>query len=234
MCKTSLHLLPATQELHASYGSQLASQGQHEQAAAHLAAAGRWAAAAAALHARGTASGAAAAVRVCQQALASGSALRAGEQGSLQQQLAEAEQALAARAAAEGTTAAAVVAALEPPQHAPPPPPADVPVSTAAPASGSQARQRYSSQQLLAVGSEAASARTPPGLPEGLAASAAPHASIPNEPAVFGRSGPSRQRYSLQALLELSLAGGAGAAAAQQAARQALPADLLREEQEAA
>lgn len=221
----------ALQELHAAYAAQLVSQGQNEQAAAHHLAAGHWAAAAAVLLARTTASGAAAAVRVCQQALQDSTALAEGERARLLQQLSEAELALAARAAAEGTTAAAALAALEPAQpRVPPASAAEAAASGEASASGAKAgRQRYSPQQLLAVGGSAAGHSIPPGLPEDLAARAAPQpAAIPNEPAVFGRPGASRRRYSLQALLELSL--DAEAAAMQAAARQALPADLLKEE----
>lgn len=225
---------PHMQELHAAYAAQLAAQGQQEQAAAHHLAAGQWAAAAAMLSSRGNASGAAAAVRVCQQGLASSSVLPTGEQARLRQQLEQAELALAARAAAEGTTAAAALAALEPAQ------PAVVAASAAEapgtvgrvarPGTTAAGRQRYSAQQLMAVGGSSAGGSAPPGLPEDLAASAAATqpAAIPNDPAVFGRTGASRQHYSLQALLELSLDAEAGAE--QAAAWQSLSADLRKQD----
>lgn len=207
----------ALQDLHAAYAAQLSSQCQHEQAAAHYLAAGRWSTGAKALCARGSAAAAAAAVQLCRRAL-SGSV---GEQSGGQQQLEAAQQLLEERAAAEGLDAAALLAAAEPAG------PALAGDAAATPAGGGQARQRYTAQQLLALGHA-----TPSGgdaslqeLPDDLSKAAADPVPAP-DPAVFGRSGPERRRYTLQALLQLCEGGGGGGAVAA-AMREALPEELL-------
>lgn len=219
------HLSPpdhVLQELRAAYAAQLSGKGQHEQAAAQLAAAGQWAAAAAALCARRTAAGSAVAVHMCRLALSRRpTGMSAEEESKVQEQLAAAEQLLSARAEAEGTDAAAVLAAALPPPAAPQQQePAAAGGDAAAPAAGGRAqRQRYSPAQLMAV---PAAQGAPRGLPQDLAAGGPPQSSaglaaapaLAGDAAVFGRSGASRTRYSLQALLEVSeaaqAAGGAG------------------------
>lgn len=167
-------------------------------------------------------------MQLCRRALGSGVA---EESGRLQQQLEAAQRLLAERAAAEGADAAALLAAAEPAGRTL----AGAAAAAAASRGGGQARQRYTAQQLLALGHAA-----PPGsdaglqeLPEDLARSAA---ELPApDPAVFGRSGPERRRYTLQALLELCEGpdGEAGRAAAAAAMREALPAELLPSPDEA-
>lgn len=184
-------------------------------------------------------------MQVCQRALRSGCSEEEGSR--LRQQLAEAERLLAERAAAEGIDVAAAVAAV-----APPSPPAVAPSERPTPAAGAaaasgggsrQPKQRYSAQQLLTMGARAeqqSGATSLKGLPEDLVRGPAAAPAVPTyDPAVLGRSGASRHRYSLQALLEIpERSGVAERGAAQQdgeaaALRERLPAELLWHEEEA-
>lgn len=204
------------QELHRAHATALAGQGQHEQAAAHHMAAGQWASASAALCARGTATAAAAAVKVCRQALADPpTGLSAHEEGKLRSQQASAEERLAQLAAAEGSSPEAVLAALAPPQQRA--------AGEGAPAGGGgPAQRRYTPEQLMAAQGAAPDGGLA-GLPDDLASEHHPAAAALDDPAVFGRSGAARQRYSLQTLLLLG-SGAADSLTPQQLA--CLPADL--------
>lgn len=225
------------QELHAAYAEQLSSRAQHEAVAAHLLAAGQWAAAAAALCSRGTALAAAAAVQLCRQALSPGAAeLSLADKSRLEQQLGAAEKQLLALAAAEGLDPGAVLAAVALPTAAPQQQPEQQQGELGAweeRGTGSpRQRQRYSAQQMMAMGGGAPAA-SPPDLPADLAASAAAgsaphdsHGSASDTAAAAGttsRSRGPRQRYSLQSLLQLSAGASSGAS---QRLRQAIPPEL--------
>jgi hypothetical protein len=226
------------QEMHAAYAAQLSGKGQHEQAAAHHLAAGRWGAAAAALGSRPTAAAAAAAVEVCHLALScQGPELVGQEEGRLRQQLADAQQLLSQLAATEGVDAAVVAAAAAAAAA-----PAVATVPSGLPVSGSannmppppagaarQQRQRYTSGQMLAVCGTVPPGSSLPDLPEDLAREGAAlnTAGVPSSSS--NNSSSSRKRYSLQALLELSVSSEQAGPGPQQL-RQQLPPDLLQAE----